>query len=71
MTDIEKLTKLFVELGIGFFEKDFVITCQKGDSKVGGFDELLIVFNFVDDGRLINMEVQEKHKNKISKGEQE
>jgi len=59
MTDIDKLSNLLTEFGIGISRDDKLIMCEQGRTKVDGYSGFFAGFNFDDDGRFINMIVGE------------
>jgi hypothetical protein len=61
-TDMEKLTALFTEFGIGFKPNDLTensIVCEKGDAKIGGYNGFTAQFDFDENGKFKEMSVWE------------
>ena len=60
MTDIEKVRKLFTELGIDFKNRKMrnggsEILCEEGDSKIDGYALFYTSFEFDKDGKFFQM----------------
>ncbi|MFY2658485.1 hypothetical protein ACOTC5_31270 [Achromobacter xylosoxidans] len=58
-TDLEKLTAVFTELGVGFEVRENMVVCEKGMSSNVGYNGFSADFEFTPEGKFVQLGVWE------------
>jgi hypothetical protein len=58
-TDLEKLTAVFTELGVGFEVRENVVVCEKGMGSNIGYNGFSANFEFTPEGKFVNLGIWE------------
>lgn len=57
--DLEKLTAVFTELGVGFEVRENKVVCEKGMGSNDGYTGFYAEFEFTPEGKFVKLDIAE------------